>query len=277
MDTRTGTLVVVAAPGDVVEVSEHSVLAADGYRSRQYEAADVTDGVAVTRLGPGNTTLPWAVSYRVVRGDRNVMTSTPDWVEPSHDIELPSYDIRYPRGFPDDPAARVAQSVAFNVLAPLGLSSGDADVVGHWVGPLPGSHAGTLAVVTATVPSGAVVASVQWQVDSADGLGSYAAECGLEIRPAGVPAADRVYAAACELFDAATGQVTDTSLVVAAPSSVATVRAYDSGGRFLVEFPLADGVLVVPMPERTARVEAVTRTGVLLGRTDLMGHAQLWD
>ena len=61
-------------------------------------------------------------------------------------------------------------------------------------------------------------------------------------------------------------------LLVTAPPDAAAVRVYGEDGRFLAEHELQGGGLVVPMPVGTRAVEAVTRTGVLLGRTPLLGH-----
>jgi hypothetical protein len=278
LDPRTGTLVLVAAPGDVVEVSTGSVIAADGYRSRPYEAAETTEGIATTRLDLGDAALPWAVSYRVVRGDRIVMTSAPEGVvSPSAEPELPSFDISYPRGLPDPGAAEAAQTAAVGVMAPLGLSPEEADIVAHWTGPLPGSARGSLVVMTVTVPSGAVVATALWQAVTMDGLGSYAADCGLEIRPAGVPTDQRVLAAGCDIHEESSGAVVEEVLVVVAPPSVTRLRAYDGSGRFLADLPIGDGVMVGAMPPGTQQVEAETVGGVLLGRTELLGRDQLWD
>ena len=278
LDPRTGALVVVAAPGDAVEVSEHSVIAADGSRSRPYEPADTTDGIATTGIDPGDLGLPYAMSYRVLRGDTVVASSSPEWVMTSDEPELPVFDISYPRGIPDADAASAAQSAALGVLGPLGLPLHGTDVVAQWAGPLPGPVQGTLAVVTVTVPSGAVVVTVQWQTVTANGDMTAAGDCGVEIRPAVVPTEERVLAVGCDIYSATTGAVVSELLMVLTPPSVTALRAYDARGRFLADLPVPeDGVLVGAKPPGTAEVEAEIAGGVLLGRTDLLGREELWD
>lgn len=276
MDPLTGTLVVVAAPGDAVEVSEHSVIAADGSLSRPYEPAHMTDGIAITRIGLGELTVPWAVSYRVLRDDTVVLSSAPEWILSAFEPDLPDLEISYPRGIPDAGAAQAAESAALGVVAPLGLSPHETDIVALWAGPLPEPLDGGLAVVTVTVPSGAVVATALWQSVDANGDATYAGDCGLGIRPAGVSTYQRVLAAGCEIYGPP-GAFLEQLLVVVSPPSVTALRAYDAGGRFLADLRLEDGVLIGAMPPGTAQVESETAGGVLLGRTDLLGRDQLWD
>ncbi|MFP5370386.1 MAG: RNA polymerase sigma factor, partial [Actinomycetes bacterium] len=278
LDPRTGTLVVVAAPGDAVEVSERSVLAADGSRSRPYQPADTTEGIATTRIGLGGTTLPFAVHYRVLRGGTVVASSSPEWVVSSVGPDLPVVDISYPRGIPAADAASAAQSAALAVLVPLGLPVRGTDVVARWAGPLPEPADGALAVVTVTAPSGAVVTTAHWQAVSGTGDVTSGGECGLDIRPAGEPTEQRVLAVGCEVYSATTGAVVDEVLVVLVPPSVTALRAYDMRGRFLADLPVPeDGVLLGAKPPGTAEVEAETAGGILLGRTDLLGREELWD
>ncbi len=212
MDPRTGTLVVVAAPGDAVEVSEHSVIAADGSGSRPYEPADMTHGIATTRIDLGAIRLPYAVSYRVLRGDTVVASSSPDWVMTFSEPELPVLDISYPRGLPHGVAAQVAQSAALNVLVPLGLPLHETDVVAHWAGPLPEPVRGALAVVTVTVPSGAVVETVQRQ--SVTETGDVRRRRWPAHPPVGEPRDQRVLAAGCEIYGESTGALIEELLVV---------------------------------------------------------------
>ena len=278
LDPQTGTLVVVAAPGDAVEVSEHSVIAADGFRSRPYERVDTADGIATARIGVGDTGLPVAVGYRVLRGDAEVPSAPTEWVMASVEPDVPAVDISYPRGLPDADAATAAQSAALEVLGPLGLPPDGTDVVASWAGPLPGPAQGALAAVTVTVPSGAVVVNVRWQSVTANGDMTVAGGCGLDIRPARARTEERILAAGCDIYSATTGAVVDELLLVLAPPSVTALRAYDARGRFLADLPVPeDGVLVGERPPGTAEVEAETAGGVLLGRTDLLGYEHLWD
>jgi hypothetical protein len=169
-------------------------------------------------------------------------------------------------------AATVAQDVALNTLMNVGLTDLDDDVTvtTQWAGPAPGPPGTTFALVTVTVPSGAVVvaADVRLNLDAGGTIGT---QCGFEARPAGAPAEERVYAAICPEPDS--GDL--GSLVVVAPQDVAAVRVYGSAGNFLGEYPAEDGVVAVAPPPGAAEVVGVTGSGVILGRTAFLGQTDL--
>ncbi len=276
MDPESGTLVVVAAPGDDIQVSAGSVIEADGSRSREFETVTTTDGVGVTRLDPAGAHVLWSVVYDVSRDGTTVMNGSPEGVLTSMTFEPPRFDIEWPRGRPASPGeAEVARQAAFGVLAALGLSADEAEIVARWSGPVPGVEAGTLAVVTVTVPSGAQVVTVQWWIAD-DANGSMGGECGLEIRPVTAPVEQRLLAAGCDIYGA-DGRSGGPVLVALAPPGVASVRLYGSNGTFAGEEPVTDGVLVTPLPQHLGKVEGVTAEGVLLGRTELLGHDNIWE
>ncbi|MFW3169684.1 hypothetical protein [Geodermatophilus sp. CPCC 206100] len=269
-DPGLGVLVVVAAPGDDVEVSARPDIAGDGSATRRFDPVAAPDGVAVAVLPPND--LPTtATVYRVSRGGDPVVQTRPE-LDPAAPAARPP--IRYPRGAPSPAGERVAERIATHVLARLGLPGAAVDVTAQWVGDVsgPGPETGPAAVVTVTVPSGAVVVSAAWDLPSADGS-PVRSECALTIRPAGPPADRRVHAVACDLFDGTAAGPRRSSLIVVGPPTVATVRAHGAGGDFLVEHPAADGVLVAPFPRGTATVEAITAGGVSLGRVPLLGRA----
>jgi hypothetical protein len=124
-----------------------------------------------------------------------------------------------------------------------------------------------------TLPSGAVIVTAQWALVTPDGVQG-AADCGMEVRPAGRLPQEGVLVAGCELYDPRQGQPVGNVLLIAAPPSVAVVRIYGADSAFLAEHAMPDGgVLLVPRPEgQIHEVEAVTDGGVLLGRTEPLGH-----
>jgi hypothetical protein len=169
-------------------------------------------------------------------------------------------------------ALLAARTTAAHILAPLGRRLDEVEVTALWTGgvPDPGSP-GQGALVTVTLPSGAVVVTAEWLLPTGDAGGLAGTECGRAVLPAGMPAARRVYAVACDVADGT--RPMHTSLVVVAPPQVTTVRAYAADYTFLGEHPTTDGVLVVPLPLGTETVEAVTARGINLGRVALLGHA----
>jgi DNA-directed RNA polymerase specialized sigma24 family protein len=275
MDPRSGALVVVGAPGDVVEVSARAEVAADGSSSRTWTDAGTTDGVAVTRLPGMDLPWTWSVAYRVHRDGAEIISAPPDGVtsERAKDSApaLPPLGVRYPGGTPSAEGRQAAEWAAFTAAATLGISPADATITARLVAPAPAPAEGAVALVTVALPSGALLVSAQWAAALPDGQPG-GADCGMDVRPAGPPAEERVLAAGCHLFAPAEGRSLDSVLVVTAPPSVALVRAYGHDGAFLGQFDAAGGTLVAPMPVGTREVEAVTAAGVLLGRAPLLGR-----
>jgi hypothetical protein len=266
-DPRSGALVVVAAPGDVVEVSGHPDIAADGGVTRTHRTVPTTDGVAVVALPPSD--LPSAASYRVLRDGALLADTEPDLVG---DPAAPPVPLVPWRGAPSAEGERLAAEVAAEVLALVGLPRAEVDVALPWAGAVPGRghEAGLGVLVAVTVPSGAVVVAVEWRLPEA-GRQIAANPCALAVEPAGVPLDRRVLAASCSVLDGG-ARAMRSSLVVVAPASVTTVRAHSSRGSFLAEHPATDGVVVAAFPRGTATVEPLTAGGVSLGRVPLLGR-----
>ncbi|SOD99097.1 hypothetical protein [Blastococcus haudaquaticus] len=269
-DPRTGVVVVVAAPGDVVEVSTRPLIGADGSTSREWREVDTENGVAIARVPPFPRAADGSTSYRVLRGGRLEARDMPWSVVVEGAGEPPA--IAYPRGRPAELGQQAAEYSAEYVLAELGLSGMQTTVAAQWVGPVPTDGPGVAALVTVTLPSGAIVVQAQWLMpEDPDGssMGTY---CGRAILPAGPPVERRVHAVACEVFDTTSGHPVSTHLVVVGPPEVALIRTYDDDRVFLGEHTAQDGVVVAPLPLGTDQVEAVTAGGVTLGRVDLMGQ-----
>jgi hypothetical protein len=270
-EPRTGALVVVAAPGDVVEVSERPEIAADGSTTREWKEVETVDGIAITRVSPFLRPYDGSTSYRVLRAGRTEARDMPwSFASDQPEVRLP---IEYPRGRPTELGEEAARFAAEHVLAELGLSSAQVEITAQWVGSVPTGDAGQAAVVTVTLPSGAVVVEAQALLPEPPAGATTGSFCGQAILPAGPPATRRVQAVACEVVDYTTGTPMSTNLVVVGPPGVALIRTYDENRTFLTEHAAVDGVLVVPLPLGTDTVEAVTAAGVTLGRVELLGHA----
>jgi hypothetical protein len=270
-DPRTGALVVVASPGDVVEVSERPEISADGSTTRAWQEVETVDGVAITRVSPSHRAYDASTSYRVLRNGRTVARDMP-WSFPSSE-PFPPVPVQFPRGRPSALGEQAAGFAAEHILAELGLSPDQVEITAQWVGSVPAGDGGQAAVVTVTLPNGAVVVEGQVLLPELPGGARTGAFCGHAILPAGPPASRRVQAMACEVVDYTTGAPMSTSLVVVGPPEVALLRTYDDDRRFLTEHEAVDGVLVAPMPLGTDTVESVTAGGVILGRVELLGHA----
>lgn len=271
LDPLTGTLAVVTAPGDAIEVSQRAEVAADGSTSRTWTPLDPVDGVAVTRIDPMGLPWTWSVSLRVTDAEGTSAVSPPDGIASAVSTGLPPLGVEYPGGPPTAEGRQAAEWAAFTAAATVGLAPEDAAISARLVAPAPEPAVGALAMVTLSLPSGALLVSVQWARALPDGRPG-GADCGMDVRAAGPPAEERVLAAGCHLFAPAEDRQLESVLLVSAPPTVARVRVYGDDGAFLAEHDPVGGGLVVPMPPGTREVEGVTRTGVLLGRTPLLGH-----
>jgi DNA-directed RNA polymerase specialized sigma24 family protein len=270
LDPASGTLVVVASPGDAVEVSTRPTIAADGTSSRSFVPVDVVDGVAVVRLDPSDGPYGDALTYRVLEGGPDGLP-----VDFLSLLALPAAAqdpaIDFPHGAPDGIGLLAARYAADRAVGDVGLPPHLLEVTARWVGGVPEGGPGQAAVVAVAVPSGALLVDSHWLLGSPDGT-LQGGDCGRAVLPAGVPLARRVLALACDAVSDPTGRPIGAHLVVLAPPEVALIRTYDPQGRFVSEHPADDGVAVIGLPLGTDTVEAVTSGGVSLGRVDLLGR-----
>lgn len=275
LDQRTGTLLVVAAPGDVVEVSERPEIAEDGSVSRAWRRIEVSDGIALARLRPSDVPVNGAVIYRVQRGGRTVARGAPETIGDRPGAPLP-VAVTSPRGPPSPAAARAVHRTAEQLLAHLGPAPHEVAVTAVWTGgvPGPGPASGEAVVVAVTLPSGAVVVDGEWLLPVTSPSGDYVqrGDCGLDVLPAGPPVEQRVLPLACDVVDGHGGAPVRTFLVVVTPPPVRLVRVYDSQDHWLAEQPVVGGVVVTPLPLGAATVEAVTAGGIGLGRVALLAR-----
>ena len=274
LDPATGVLVVVAGEGDRIEVSERAEVAADGSMSREYRRFGTTQGVAVIELATTGIPYGTAAVYRIVRGTTGPAIS-PWTALPDEPGDEPAID--YPRGQPPEPGRTAAVDTARRMLGEIGLPPDEVQVTAQWVGDAPVGGPGQAAVVTAALPSGAVVVAGHWLLPPEIGATVPGGYCASAVLPAGAPPARRVYALECEVVEGTPEAPMETTLVVVAPPDVELVRAYDARGRFVSEHPAPGGVLVEPVPFGAQTVEAVTGGGIGLGRTDILDSTVVFE
>ena len=271
LDPATGTLVVVGAPGDAMEVSERVEVNADGSDTRTWRPAPVDDGIAVISVQPLEAPWGWAVNYRIFRGEGVLAANSPDSIAtPSPELVLPDLGVRYPGGKPDAAGRRAAEWAAFIALSSLGPPTAGTEVSARIVQPVPHGE-GSVALVTITLPSGAYLVSAQWAWTVKEDFPG-GNNCGLAVRPSQPPPDERLLVASCDMYDPLDGRVLGTELIAAVPPGVASLRLYRGDGAFLGEEEVTGGSMVLPMPSGTRSVEAVTAGGVSLGRSDLLGQ-----
>jgi hypothetical protein len=278
-DAATGALVVVTAPGDTVEVSPRPEIAADASVSRTWQPVDAPDGVAELALAPSAGPFDQALRYRVSRDGAELVT-TMQWGHVAHGPVPSTVPLDWMRPAPvASPADTMLGGTVQQLLGLLGVTPASARVSVVWAGDVPApveSGTARLHLLAATLPSGAVYLQTSLAIAFPDGA-SGGSESGSGIRPAGTPLYELTVAVRCDATDMSEGSDVVSSLVVVAPATAVSARAVDVDGEVLAEFPLAEGVAVVPFPERATDVETLAADGTVLERTRPLTHADLGD
>ncbi|HEV7186359.1 MAG TPA: hypothetical protein VGN28_00550 [Blastococcus sp.] len=277
-DPASGALVVIAAAGDRIRVSDRPEVDAGGTLRRRFRAVPSSRGAAVVGLTPVPRARLSAVRVHVTRRDRQLDVHEPTVVA---DPGAPPVDVTVSSLRSPSPSAVVDAAVAPRlraVLGQLGQPVRDTAVTSLWSGELPGPNDQPARLTVLAVPqtSGAVVVTTPYSyaADHAGRTGS--SWCGTGVLLAGIPLPQRVVAVQCDLSDLAADREISRFLVVVAPPSATSVRLLDDSGAVLRELALDDGVAVVRSPGHVAQVDVTTADGgtsstVPLADTDLTG------
>ena len=282
-DGASGALVVVAAPGDDIEISARPEVAADATVSRSYLDAGASGGVAVAAVetNPFEGGGPPAVQYRVTRAGAVVAEQIPDGYSAPAGLAITYVELDYLRQpvetQPGDPTG-LEQEIAARILSEYGLRPDQLHLQVHYVGPLPGvgELPAGLTVVTATFPSGAVLTRAEWkQQDSAPQLPTGATfvggQCTNEMSAAGLPAAQRVIALRCDVRSGRDQASAASSLVVLSPpelgGSYATVEV--SPETFMLFMLSEAGVAMAQFPDGAQVVLIHAADGTILSEVPI--------
>lgn len=262
----TGTFVVVAAPGDLIEVSARPEVAADGTVSRSFLDAGTSDGVAVTTVAPepfGRAGT--AAQYRVSRSGVVLDEQGPLGIDDSELADGPQIEIDYLRPS-SDPLNRqesaFVQGMAAGILAEYGLGPEEATVRVPYAGPITSlvTAAARLTVVTVTFPSGAVLTRAQWVGDTSGTVDACGAWEG-NMSPSGEPAERRILALRCDLNI----QSEESSLIVLAPAELAETMAVSDDATELFRLELdSEGVGIVAFPDGATSVTIFAADGTMV-------------
>jgi hypothetical protein len=277
-DPAAGALVVVAAPGDAIRVSDRPEVDAGGSITRRFRTVSASRGAAVVGMAPVPNASVSAARLEVTRGDRRLDVHLPTVVADPRAAPLEVSAIRLR---PPPPPAAGDAAVAPRlraVLGQLGEPIGDTPVTALWSGDLPGPNdqPARLTVVAVPQSSGAVVITTPYgyAADSSGRAGS--SWCGTGVLPAGIPLEQRVVAVQCDLSDLTVDREISRFLVVIGPRTATSVQLLDASGAVLRERPLDDGVTVVRSPGPVAEVSVTTADGgtssaIPLADSDLVG------
>jgi len=277
-DGSTGALVVVAAPGDVIEISERPDVAADATVTRDYTDTGASDGAAVLALPPNPfapSGLP-AAQYRVTRAGMVIAEQHPDGYASAAGVPVTGLPLEYLRPpavpAPGYPTGR-EQDMAAQILSEYGLGPDELQLRVHYVGPLPasGEAPAGLTMLTATFPSGAVLVRAEWmqQIGSPQGPYSGATFGGVtcidELSAAGLPAAKRTLAIRCDVDSGREDPDAESTLVVLGPVGVTGAYAVADGDAGTTRFDLdAAGVGMVAFPPGAESVVVHAADGTVL-------------
>lgn len=257
-------LVVIGLPGDAVEISERTVIAADGTPERSYVPVDTVDGVAVTSVPDGFAA---GFDVRVLRDGQPVYwtggiqdsTTGSTWT----DADVLATTSRA-RGEPDlDLVRSTVTRLDVTGVPPAEL---DPDVL--WGGPLDPIEPDGLqaSVVIAELPSGAIAILGGWGV--ATPAGGTAGLCMLELLPAGSAYEDRLVAMRCDVQPTDQSAATVPYLVLVAPPTAVAVRVM-AADQELREVVLTDGVAILDHPDGANRFVAITADGATIADVPL--------
>ncbi|WP_091058935.1 hypothetical protein [Klenkia brasiliensis] len=210
-------LVVVAEPGEPVQVSTGLVVRADGTAGRDPVALPLVDGVGALRLAAPD---PGGVAVQVRAG----VSALPVPVTRAGDADarpaVPA--LAALRDGDADLGARAAavDAALGAVAAPTGQDPATLSPQLLWAGTLPGPRGGGVdaAVLVVPQPSGALVVSTAWAARLADGS-LQTIGCGTQGFKAGTDPAGLVVAVRCVVAERGTGAARATVLLTGPAST----------------------------------------------------------
>ncbi|RFU21585.1 SigE family RNA polymerase sigma factor [Geodermatophilus marinus] len=255
------SLVVVAAPGDAVEVSDRLQVGPRGTVGRTYRPVADAAGVAVV---PVTTTAGGTgVSVRVTRDGREVWRSGVGGPRELPPPEAPDLEPLRPGGTP--PADRVLAQALREIAVPLGVEPEVLEPVLLWAGRFPLDEVpGTAVVVVGRSPGGGLVVTT-WAAQVGPAGAGRAVPCGVQTPPGTTEVSRLVVARVCDLSEPEREpSPAGRWLVVTAPDAAASMAVLDRRGAVLGTAPLEGGSAALPLPEGARTVRTRDATGAAL-------------
>jgi len=264
----SGALVVLAEPGDLIEVSSGVTVAANGSTVRTpFEPVGGPDGLAVVDAA---SLSPRTTAVRVSR-DGTVLSDGPVGSAivggGGGSDSFASLD-----GAVGSPDPALVQQLVDGVLEELDLTPEQVDVDVLWGGPIGNRNRPDViaAALSVRLPSGAVVAvggySDVQQPDGGDQLTSIA-PCLRQVLPAGAEP-DSV-AMRCDLYSLGDGANLGSQLVVVPPPGTTQLRLVGVSGSVLDTRAVDGPAWVGPAPDGLGSVTALDDDGEILAEIPL--------
>ncbi len=266
-DGSSATLVVVAAPGDSIDVSPRLEIASDGTATRAYTASSADEGVAVVPVDDVAAGL--AAGFRVRRDGAIVHRDAfarPDDVR----VPAPALALEPARPVELRPEPGVVGEAVARASVPLGVDPATLEPELLWSAALTRTGGlGTVAVVTGRVPRGGRLVTTLGYLGTA-GTGR-PIPCGTRTLADDGPVAELTAAAVCSVSDGNDYEADRTWLVVTAPERAVRAEVLDDRGTVLDTVDLVSGGSVSRTPDGAAAVRTLDAAGRPLGAAPVDG------
>jgi hypothetical protein len=249
------TLVVVAVPGDTVDVGLPRVVDAAGRVSAPQRTLPGTDGVVATEIP--SSWLGWPADLRVSRGGQGALGLLVQDTLRMHEDQVPSTAPENPRGLAIGLDPALLDGDTARQLQSYGLTAEEAHPTVLAAGPL-GARVGQYGVLIGmSFPSGATGTWLMTYTPADPQATSMRAE--LPHAPAGTALLDRVIAVRAM-----------AGVLVSAPTG-ARAEVLDATGTVRDTIPLLNGSGTGPLssPDAATTVRVLDSRGVLVGETSL--------
>jgi hypothetical protein len=226
-------LVVVAFPGDEVEVKTGQDVTASGEIRERWQPVPAEDGAGGLGLDVPISWLQQNAQLRIAPDGEDWDYSSPRLSRRAGEaVETSPLELADPRGLRDLVDESQLRTSVEDLVGRFGSTPSDLGLTILAAGPVEGTSANTL-LVGATFPSGAttgVLAVYPSEYDTSQAPLVYQAITSTAIRPAGTTLLDRVFAV--EIAEV---------LTVSGPEAGARADVYDEAGTLLTAVPLVRG------------------------------------
>jgi hypothetical protein len=259
-DDPTGTLLVVAAPGDQIQVSPRADVTMDGEVVRSYESVETVEGVAITQVSSGRNGT--SASIRVLRDGAPVYRAIADpQAYPGPAVLFDDTDP--PFGGPVRPAAGSPESLgaivaAQTVLQPIGLDTSSADFGYLWAAQVPSGSPPVLSVhvVAVRAPGGGAFVSTAISASSPDGDTTSAGVCLAQAVAGGIELDELVVVALCPANEDGA-----ETLIVTGPTDTVRAEVLDGAGSVIADIALSGGGAIIALPDGAEAVRTYDALG----------------
>jgi DNA-directed RNA polymerase specialized sigma24 family protein len=249
-------VVVVAAPGDAVEISPRLLSEQSGALRREWTTVRADDGTAVVEVaGPE---VGRSAAVRVLRDGR--VAARPAIGVPGAGGRIGPFELEpLRRGTADADPALVGEAAA-RIALPFGVGVDALSTELLWSGELTRTGGlGSVVVLAARVPGNAHVVTAFGRLGSV--RGGLEVPCGTTSFPAELPPSIVTVATVCSVFDGSDAGADRTWLVVTAPGRAAAAVVLDGGGRVLDRMSVVAGGAMTRTPDTAEQVRVEDADG----------------